>query len=344
MLNVFLDPFSKDFLSNKIFGHDPVLNRDDCLEVWRYLKDYCAKHGIELNTVDFWNKGKARTDDIYVALNHNEKPLFREIYYRLTGKQKLTPGLDKFGRRILLQFETPVVQPWPYDNMKALARIYDTLCFSWKTPETAEHGYIHYPQPFSGIMPKYWNNTTRSFMAMINTNKRFFSPPNELHTKRIEAVIYFGKFGEIDLYGRGWDKPVGDSKDWDIVTRSYKGSIESKYDTLSKYRFAICFENMALSGYITEKIIDCLHVGTVPIYWGAQDIEDYIPKGCFIDMRDFKDYAALRTYLKSIDNKKMNEYRENAKQYLDSEQYRQFTKEYFAELFVDLVNGVPRKS
>jgi len=345
MLNVYLDPFSTESLLNRLFSADPELDRDAGQVVWRYLREYCIKNDINLNTVDIWDKERATDSDVYVALNHKERPILKEMYRTLIGRLNQTPNLSVFGRRILFQFETPVVQPWPYSNMKNLAKIYDTMFFSCKIPETEKYGYVHYPQPFNMIFPKYWKNKDRLFLTMINANKRLFLPPTELHTERIKAVAFFGKFNEIDLYGHGWNNPVRSTDlNWSVVRHVYKGSVASKNETMYRYTFAICFENMALPGYITEKIIDCFLVGTVPVYLGAQDIEKYIPKRCFIDMRDFENFDELRTHLKTMTRKEIETYRNNAKRYLESKQYFQFTKEYFAELFVDLVNGVPRKS
>jgi hypothetical protein len=113
----------------------------------------------------------------------------------------------------------------------------------------------------------------------------------------------------------------------------YKGAVKSKYEIFSRYRFALCFENSAMPGYITEKIFDCFFVGTIPIYLGAPDVVKYIPKGCFIDMRDFDNYAALHSYLSSLSDNDISSFRMAAREYLSSEQYQPFTKEKFVEQF-----------
>ena len=53
---------------------------------------------------------------------------------------------------------------------------------------------------------------------------------------------------------------------------SWRGPARSKSETLGRYTFALCFENMVLKGWITEKIFDCFYSGTVPIYLGAPDL------------------------------------------------------------------------
>jgi hypothetical protein len=121
--------------------------------------------------------------------------------------------------------------------------------------------------------------------------------------------------------------------------------VESKYEALSKYNFAICYENAIFPGYVMEKIFDCFFVGTIPIYLGAPDIEKYVPKKCFIDRRDFSSYDELGKYLKSLGEPEINAYRENIHQYLTSEQFKPFTKENWAEMFIRLiVEGIESQS
>jgi hypothetical protein len=57
---------------------------------------------------------------------------------------------------------------------------------------------------------------------------------------------------------------------------------------------------MMLDGWITEKIFDCFYSGTIPVYLGAPDIDDWIRADCFVDMRGFSDFAELRAFLKQL--------------------------------------------
>jgi hypothetical protein len=88
---------------------------------------------------------------------------------------------------------------------------------------------------------------------------------------------------------------------------------------------------------MTEKLFDCLFAGTIPIYWGAPDVTDYVPEDCFIDMRQFASYEELRKYLKSLGPREIATYKEKTRAYLASEKYRPFTKEAFAQIFHRIV-------
>ena len=62
-----------------------------------------------------------------------------------------------------------------------------------------------------------------------------------------------------------------------IIYPFYQGKCDKKAETYHKYKFAICFENMKnIKGYVTEKILDCLTAGIVPVYAGADNIEEYV--------------------------------------------------------------------
>lgn len=48
--------------------------------------------------------------------------------------------------------------------------------------------------------------------------------------------------------------------------------------------------NFVKSIYITDKIIDALIAGYFPIFLGANNINEYIPKICFFDKRKYGSY------------------------------------------------------
>lgn len=45
--------------------------------------------------------------------------------------------------------------------------------------------------------------------------------------------------------------------------------VESKFTALAPYQFSIVVESCQDPGYFSEKLIDCISVGTIPIYWGS---------------------------------------------------------------------------
>jgi len=37
-----------------------------------------------------------------------------------------------------------------------------------------------------------------------------------------------------------------------------------------------------LDDYVTEKVYNGLLSGTLPVYWGAKDVDNYVPKGSIV--------------------------------------------------------------
>ena len=70
--------------------------------------------------------------------------------------------------------------------------------------------------------------------------------------------------------------------DVDLLGLAYR-KIGKKEEGLLPYRFSVVIENAREEGYFTEKLIDCFLCGTLPIYWGAPDIERYFnPDGMIV--------------------------------------------------------------
>lgn len=51
--------------------------------------------------------------------------------------------------------------------------------------------------------------------------------------------------------------------------------LDDKAEGHLPYRFSVVIENSREPGYFTEKLVDSLLCGSVPIYWGAPDIDRY---------------------------------------------------------------------
>ena len=106
------------------------------------------------------------------------------------------------------------------------------------------------------------------------------------------------------------------------IMSCFKGSVLSKYQALSNYKYSICFENSVINGYITEKIFDCFYAGTVPIYYGAPDINKYINPKAFINFKDFSSIQDLESYIENLSDSDYEEYKKWGKYFIESESSR----------------------
>lgn len=78
--------------------------------------------------------------------------------------------------------------------------------------------------------------------------------------------------------------------------------IENKLKFLENYRFNIAFENSSSPGYITEKLIDPLISGCIPVYWGAPDVNKDFNEDCMINVSNFSDFQEAIEYILEVNN------------------------------------------
>lgn len=72
---------------------------------------------------------------------------------------------------------------------------------------------------------------------------------------------------------------------------------ENKTAVQEQYLFHLAFENQNVDDYITEKLWGTLLSGTLPIYLGAPNIREHVPKNSIIVAEDFENPQALADYL-----------------------------------------------
>ena len=105
---------------------------------------------------------------------------------------------------------------------------------------------------------------------------------------RIDFINKLSKYKKIDMGGR-YNNNIG-------------RKIKDKINFLSSYKFSISMENSEGDGYISEKIIDSLLAGTIPIYYGDYMIDQFINPKSYILIRNRNDIVNKIEYIKKIDN------------------------------------------
>lgn len=76
----------------------------------------------------------------------------------------------------------------------------------------------------------------------------------------------------------------------------------TKREIISRYKFTVAFENAIGRDYVTEKIFDALIAGSVPLYVGADNVDEFLPGDrCMINAADFAGPRELAEYLRRLD-------------------------------------------
>lgn len=228
---------------------------------------------------------------------------------------------------VLFMWEPVVVQPESHDPK--MHACFDKI-FTWDDDlvDNVKYFKFHYPVwgPRIENIPAF---EEKKFCTLIN-GRLCSKHPKQLYGEREKMIRFFeDKDGEFDLYGKFWEKRN---------YKNYRGAIGDKLSVLKNYKFCICYENTKdVRGYVTEKIFDCFKAGVIPVYLGASNVTDYIPKNCFIDRRDFKDDQAVYDFLKSMNKETYLEYQESADQFLRSDKAKVFSEDHFAETFLQII-------
>lgn len=327
--SIIIDPSYEVFNGNKLFDlTDPVLNRDGQLMPFHRLHSNLAEQGIAVNTVDLLLQGKIIAD-----INHYYSFGIVRNYEQLKARKDVS--LKGF-----LIMEPPVIAPRLYNALPGLTdnfeRVYvhNTIGdgYSLQGVDQIRLRKLYWPQPYKGVLEQYWARNERlNRVVVINGNHKPQSHAGELYSTRIEAMAALAKFDAVDLYGTGWEKWWARRSFWSPYWRNRsvlmsinRGACASKYETLSRYRFCLCFENMGMTGYMTEKLFDCLYAGTIPLYLGAPDIASLVPFEAYIDCREFTSWEDMWRAVSGMSQSRINTLREAGRAFLNSKEFLKY--------------------
>ncbi len=207
------------------------------------------------------------------------------------------------GMKIAWLIEPPSLSDTHYRKAEAMKDVFDyILTFDQKLVDSGEP-YLYYPLGGSWIKPSSWGLVPKTRMVSMIVSEKVRACG---HKVRHEIVRRFP--GRFDVWGRGY-RPIG-----------------SKTHGLYDYRYSIVVESIRQEAYFSEKLIDCLTLGTVPIYWGSRAVEDLFDMQGIIP---FEDFATLEQILEKVVSRKDYEKRipalernlELAKQYVCAEDW-----------------------
>ena len=296
---------------NSLFAEFDYTHRYNSLSADRYLRDNLKNNGIELNTPDV-NEG-------------------RHVDFNIFIEAGLQP--EKGKKNFLIAMENPLHNSLNRD-LDYLSQF--DLVFSWDSEALKSLGnYVFCNIPHQMTFEAHAKNNPNKFLCLINANKNFkINIDGDLYAERVKLIRWYEQYASdaFDLYGIGWDKPysgVGfiqkQRRNMEMlysrllgrkVFPSWLGEVSDKSIYL-KYKFAVCYENSStLPFYITEKMLDAMSYGCVPVYWGAPNVSDLIPRNCFIDRRDFSSNKALHNFLHDLDDSVIEDYKESIKYFM----------------------------
>lgn len=356
------------FQTNRMLNS--VLSKDSPDTAWAAILAKLARQNFEVTTGDlalsYVQAGRWKPYDILII----------QLLDSSDGRKLARLGAIPF---VLIGAESPLYAYNFYKELKKIAPIFryrflfSGIFKNLKSTSNFSHP-LHFPSFHIDKFPseKKWGG--RNFLVMVADNKYYkknfpiipkyksehldwlkekfliWQSPirkkaidNELITKRLEAVSYFGSQNLLHLFGSGWDKLENLPIYWQIRLKNVIAKIHPKSvrrkDKIMKiagYKFAVCFENTSFPGYVTEKIIDCFAAGVIPVYLGAPDITKFVPANSFINMRNFNSFNRLHKYLTNISKQEALAIISQGKDFLKSPKGKLYSHENMAEFVLKL--------
>jgi hypothetical protein len=134
-----------------------------------------------------------------------------------------------------------------------------------------------------------YTHVERDFHVVQARVDRFcnFIYSNDRAQERIEFFHKLNARKPVDSCGR--------------VLNNIGGPVADKRAYLARCKFTIAFENESHPGYATEKIIEPLLMGSIPIYWGDPGIEEDFNPDCLINVHRFRTFDDVIQRVLEID-------------------------------------------
>lgn len=171
--------------------------------------------------------------------------------------------------KVLVQIEPPSIMDF-VDKIPSNKNNFD-LILAWhpKVLSLCENSVLF---PFGSC----WIEESNRIVHKKNKNTSIIaSGKKTTEGHRLRHDIIRNNSTNIDVYGTGYNP------------------VQNKITALKDYRFSIVIENDSVDNWFTEKIIDCLVTGTVPIYWGCNNIGDYFDINGFIIIKNIDDFERI---------------------------------------------------
>jgi len=157
-----------------------------------------------------------------------------------------------------------------------------------------EPDFIHEWKPIEGSTVFDYDNAHHVSIWWIEKSLEYLKSLKPEKKKKKVSVISSSKWNHRSNYVKQIDEnfhnlfdyygniQIENNKNFGYLDRSIK------YDALLNYQMSLAIENSSQKNYFSEKIVDCMLLWTIPLYWGCPNISDYFPEYSYrlIDIND----------------------------------------------------------
>jgi hypothetical protein len=213
-----------------------------------------------------------------------------------------------------LSFNGESIQYYPWAGTKSLLSLFDiTQGYDRDLYDVITDAYLPEDQQY------FMSNARVSFdSAMLDKeqvpsfvtapifwmNSKCDAPSNRTkYMKELMSYISVDAWGDCGR-NKGRELPPEIAKIHGVhhTVDHYAGNwVASKKAMMKHYKFTIGFENSIEHDYITEKLWHPLAAGSVPLYYGAPNVDEWLPcDNCIINLRKFASPQEAAKYIRTV--------------------------------------------
>jgi hypothetical protein len=222
---------------------------------------------------------------------HDPPPGNSVVFY--TNSELEHAANHKVRKKVAFLLETKFISWWTYDYAEAHLNDFDTI-LTYNDEMIARHPDKCQFFPHGGCsIPsedrKIWEKSRLvSFWA----------------TNRKTAPGHYARHEFYELYmqrDKNWLQPYIKDLKIDCYGQLPHNYADTMLDCLRDYMFQVVMENNISDTYFTEKLIDCLVTGTIPIYRGSEGASRFFDPGGIIYFKTMEELAEILSGLSPQD-------------------------------------------
>jgi len=275
----------------------------------------------------------------------NIKIFDKIIFVDITNPERILRRLNIIcNSKILIMRECNVIMPnlWKKEILDLYDYVFTYNKGFFKNVKTTTI-IIDYLMPRKLELNKFFYNKNRPFDYCMFASNKFSKHIDELYSERVKVINFFDKKNFLfHLYGPGWDRVILKYPILSYISRRiikipkkytvYKGIATEKIKIASKYKFCFCYENRKnFNGHISEKVFDAMRAGCIPIYWGPDDVNNYLNPNTYIDASKFKNINDLYHYTSNLSKNNIEKIKNNIYKYLIKDAKKFFSLNRFSK-------------
>jgi hypothetical protein len=223
------------------------------------------------------------------------KPTTLDPYCEVTTDISRLPTADAVVFHVPTAPDLSQLKKYPFQTWVAWSMESDVFYPQLKIPA--------YLRNFDLTMTYRWDSDVPCMYTSPDMRAQLLAPPKP-KTEVSPAVLFLSnlcdRWGRTDYINQLMSYLKVDSYGRSMRNRQIENDTGrgSKMETISRYKFTLSFENSISRDYVTEKFFEPLMAGSIPVYVGAPNIEDFAPgERCYINALRFARPQELAEYL-----------------------------------------------